>query len=349
MNTDRNWWQKVTLEEVLSNKDLFRKFAYRDCSYFKKRFPDWIKNVIELVNWNKSDSTTELVWCYINKLTEYPKCPVCGNNITKFYRFCKGYVDHCSKKCGFKTRTNSFWNTCLEKYGVKSHMKVEHLKVKYKSALKEKYDVENVFQLKSVKEKICKTTLKKYDVKHISLTKEFQIKRKNTIFKKYGTTYPPYTLESNYKRKLTCLEKYGVEHPMHVAEIAEKNFIKNKKPPKWHTYTLPSGKNIRIQGYEHWALDILLQTYKENDIVTRKTDIEKYIGKIWYLHNGVMRRYYPDFYIISKRLIIEVKSEWLATQDIEKIKLKKEAASSNFQFEFMIFNKKGVLLQIQNS
>lgn len=36
---------------------------------------------------------------------------------------------------------------------------------------------------------------------------------------------------------------------------------------KYKEYTLPSGEIVKCQGYENFALDILLKTYKEKDII----------------------------------------------------------------------------------
>jgi len=85
-----------------------------------------------------------------------------------------------------------------------------------------------------------------------------------------------------------------------------------KKAYKWKEYTLPSGKIIKIQGYKHFALELLLQIYNENDIITDKKDIPK----IWYTSCGIKKLYYPDFYIPNNNLLIEVKSEYIFNKHI---------------------------------
>jgi hypothetical protein len=51
-------------------------------------------------------------------------------------------------------------------------------------------------------------------------------------------------------------------------------FLKNNKHRlDWKDYTMPSGKIIRVQGYEIFALDLLLRTYKEEDLIINLKEI----------------------------------------------------------------------------
>lgn len=50
----------------------------------------------------------------------------------------------------------------------------------------------------------------------------------------------------------TNLEKYGVKHLMKKPDYLDEML---KKTFKFKNYTLPSGNIIKIQGYEHFALD----------------------------------------------------------------------------------------------
>lgn len=104
------------------------------------------------------------------------------------------------------------------------------------------------------------------------------------------------------------------------------------------SYKLPSGKIVFVQGAEDSVLTDLLENYRESDIVIEDDKIERCIGKIFYKSlNGKIKRYYPDFYIRSENMIIEVKSSY--TYKIhEKInKLKQQAClSSGYRFKFVI-------------
>lgn len=67
---------------------------------------------------------------------------------------------------------------------------------------------------------------------------------------------------------------------------------------------LPSGRVEKIQGYEGFTINNLLDNgYQENDIITSNKQIEKYTGKIFYFdkfENNRKKKYYPDIYIFRK-------------------------------------------------
>jgi len=100
-------------------------------------------------------------------------------------------------------------------------------------------------------------------------------------------------------------------------------------------YKMPSGNNIRIQGYEHIALDELVKKYQELDIITER----KKVPTIKYTFKNKQLRYYPDIYIVSENKIIEVKSTW--TYNINLIKNIHKALAVRklgYDFEFWIYD-----------
>jgi len=147
--------------------------------------------------------------------------------------------------------------------------------------------------------------------------------------------------EINKKREETCMSTYGVSNVSQDSEILEKI---RKNCFQLKDYILPSGRIVKIQGYENFALDLLFkQGYVEKDLLIEDKDIENQIGKIWY--SNKKHRYLPDIYIISENKIIEVKSEWTFMLDRDKILLKKQGCiNMGMKFEFMVFNKKYILL-----
>ena len=76
-------------------------------------------------------------------------------------------------------------------------------------------------------------------------------------------------------------------------------------------YVLPSGKLIKIQGYENKTLDKFLKYYNENDLVIGAKNIFNEIGRIDYYdrESDKNRVYIPDMYIKSTNTIIETKSD----------------------------------------
>lgn len=133
----------------------------------------------------------------------------------------------------------------------------------------------------------------------------------------------------------TCLINNGVKNPTQNIDILHKSFNNGKR---FKEYKMPSGKIIKIQGYENIALDELINIYLENDINTGK-----YTPRIKYLKcNDINEHYYfPDIFIKSINKIIEVKSTWIYNKDLEINTLKANACKNNgYKFEFWIYDKK---------
>lgn len=161
-----------------------------------------------------------------------------------------------------------------------------------------------------------------------------QTKRKETCLERYGVEH--FTQQENYKeyfnreinskidyktknenKRNTCLERYGVYHISQVSWIHEK-----QQKYKWKDYILPSGKIIKIQGYENYALYDLLKIYNEDEIITQRKDIPT----IWYITPDKKKhRYFADFWIPKDNLIVEVKSEYTLGDNIEINLLKFDA------------------------
>lgn len=141
--------------------------------------------------------------------------------------------------------------------------------------------------------------------------------------------------------RVGVFKKYGYNNAMQNEKVFKKG---QKSSFKFKDYIMPSGKKIQIQGFEDLALTVLLKKYEENDLIIGVKNIQKKIGKIFYIENGVQRRYYPDIYIESENKIIEVKSNWTYKKSETKNNLKKQKCLElNFQFAFMIFfNRKSV-------
>jgi len=102
-------------------------------------------------------------------------------------------------------------------------------------------------------------------------------------------------------------------------------------------FQFPSGKIIRIQGYENIALEELLEKFEEKDIFVGKEIINE-VGKIHYHENGVEHRYFPDIFIKSINTIFEVKSQFTYKQKKKRNLLKMNAClEKGLKFEFLIY------------
>lgn len=108
-------------------------------------------------------------------------------------------------------------------------------------------------------------------------------------------------------------------------------------------YTLPSGKQIYLQGYENFMLDYLLSVEKiyEDDIITKRKDVPE----IWINDkNGKRRRHYVDFYIKSQNRCIEVKSTFTNQEKNNVFEKQKAGKDLGLNYEIWIFDKNGNIL-----
>lgn len=251
-----------------------------------------------------------------------------------------------------------FKQTCQNKYGAEHPSQSEEIKEKKKQTSQDKYGVDNPFQNEEIKGKIKQTMLEKFGVEHSSQSEEIKEKKKQTSQHKYGVEHPFQSKMVKEKIKQTCqhkygvknpfqseeikekiklrnLDKYGVEHHMHVPEIADKC---SKSLYLTKEYTLPSGKILQIQGYEHFALDELVTLYREDDIINGKPNVPE----IWYQdENGKKHRHYVDIFIPSKQLCIEVKSTWTAEKKKDNIFLKQTAGKKlGYNYEIWVYDEK---------
>jgi hypothetical protein len=163
-------------------------------------------------------------------------------------------------------------------------------------------------------------------------------RREETNYVTYGDT--SFTRTDAYKeaKKETCLAKYNVEHPMQNAEVFERQEMKSMC---FKDYTLPSGKTVKIQGYENYGLDYLLKSYTEEQIaIGRKNQPEIW----WNDAKGKKHRYYCDFYIPHEDMVIEVKSTWTYEKgkECEKLARQREATlADGHAYMMLVFTERG--------
>ena len=235
--------------------------------------------------------------------------------------------------------------TNLEKYGFENPLQREEIKEKSKQTCLKKYNVEHVSQCESVKNKIRETNLENYGVNYGFQNENVKEKIKTTNLEKYGVKHNLQRQEIKEQIRETNMIKYGVEYSMQCPEIMEKQ-IKNSYYLK--DYNLPSGKIIKIQGYEHFALDELTQkeNINEEDIVTGTINVPT----IWYNDlNNKKHRHYVDIFISSKNKCIEVKSTWTFTKQKDIIFLKQSAAKElGYLYEIWVYDNKGNKVEFYN-
>jgi len=180
--------------------------------------------------------------------------------------------------------------------------------------------------------------------KHKQITKKFWTQKNR---ERFGKQIKEKWAVEEYRKKQTDErierwkdEEYRKNHSDKMIEkwkdeeYANKHF---KSTTNYKELTLPSGRVVKLQGYEPQVLEQLLTEYNEHDIYCEVKSINNELGKILYNFEGKERRYYPDFYIKSTNTIIEVKSQWTFDKWKEKNLAKEQAClQQGFNFEFMI-------------
>lgn len=280
---------------------------------------------------------------HLNKGSHYKvrcKCDICGSIKTlKYQDYNKNISKYKFYSCSRKCAQQKTENTNLKKYGVKNISENNEIKSKIKEANIKKYGVDNPSKSDIIKNSKKETNIKNSGFDNPMKNKLTLERAQNTNIKKYGGKSPLCDKKNIEKSEKTCIERYGVKNAMQNTDI----ILKNKKSNyNLKEYIFPSGKKVSIQGYENRAIDLLLKSYDENDIVVRDKNIECFIGEIWYTgEDNKLHRYYPDIFIISENKIIEVKSDWTYQLHKNMNLLKKEACiNSGINFEFFVFNKK---------
>jgi hypothetical protein len=137
------------------------------------------------------------------------------------------------------------------------------------------------------------------------------------------------------KYESTCMVRYGVRNVSQDPVIFEKIVKKSYTGKK---YNFKSGKVLRIQGYEGFAIDDLLdEKISEHDLFFGKD-----IPSFSYIDdNNIQHVYHPDIFVKSLNLIVEVKSDYTYTKELRKNYLKFcKVVETGYRLRIMIYNDK---------
>ena len=226
--------------------------------------------------------------------------------------------------------------TNIDRYSYENPGQVPEIKEKIKKYNIDKYQVEYTFQANEVKEKIIETNLKRYGVKNPLQCRDIKNKQETTLYYNYSVTNPSQSIEIQNKKILTSNERYGTDYPCQNPEIADKCSINSYKIKK---YKFPSGKEVKVQGYEPFALDELVKNFNENNIVVGCCNVPK----IKYLdENGKQHIHFVDIFIPSLNRCIEVKSTWTMEKKKDCVFLKQKSAKNlGYEYFIWVYDKKG--------
>ena len=231
--------------------------------------------------------------------------------------------------------------TNLKNLGYEYSSQNPEVKEKVKATNIKNLGCENPAQNAEVKEKMKATNIKNLGCEYPMQNEEVKEKSKTTCFQKYGYECPLQNADVKEKSKVTCLNIYGSEIPMQNSEVFKRS---QNTAFKRKLFTFASGVEIYIQGYEAFALDLLItQGVKEEDLLLGFDTMPR----IMYESDGKIHRYYPDIFIPSQSKIVEVKSEYTYDTHRDVTHLKIQACHvAGFNAEIWIFSGKGELLRV---
>jgi len=276
------------------------------------------------------------------------KCKTCNSVI-----LLDVYQNYCSRKCSNNDLdvVNKMRNT----WENKDDSEIETIQTKRKNTNIKKYGIDIASKLLEVIEKNKQSHIKNWG-DYAMRDKEILNKRKTTCIQKYGgvgmasefiyqkikkTNTEKYGVEyysqsDNWYKKCveTAIEKYGKEW---VSKVDNINAKQQSGGYSYYDFEFPSGKVVRVQGYEPRVLAKLIIDYDEDDIVVGVQNIIDAIGFFHYFYENETHRYYPDIYIKSENQVIEVKSIYTFNKEKDKNLLKRQSVlDKEINFKFII-------------
>lgn len=246
-------------------------------------------------------------------------CVICGKN-TVWNSSGAFYPIYCSKKCALFGYS--------KKYGVENIAHVKIFQKKKENTCINRYGVTTISQAPCIKQKM-KDNWKQRTKEQIQNRSN---KIKETCIQKYGVDSPMKVNSIKQQMHQTMLDKYGVEHALQNKELLDKAIENNLFTYK--TYKLPSGKVLRLQGYEPQFLDFL---FNNNIILENDIQYEPFGIEYKDINNNI-RYYFPDFYISKFNLIVEVKSKWTDQFDINIEQKRKSILNAGYSYLKVIDN-----------
>lgn len=333
---------KCGRETSVSYSNFSRYNACKDCS---RRWT--IKDVTDFMEERgcKFTSTdSEEFVTNTNKVSYVCVCGLEGTNNWKSFKNGSRCVE-CTKQL--------IQNTCMVLYGTDNPSKNEDIKKKIRDTTKEHFGEEFAMRVEELKQRSIQTNISNHGGQHNLALPETREQADIAYVTKYGDRFG-HVKEHREKSQTTSmrlyggktytispvgrqnrLERTGYEHPSQNPETFFKQQAASylNKP-----YICPSGKIVFIQGYEGFALrDIFFHDIQEEDV-----KIGREITSIPYEFEGKSRNYFPDIYIESLDLLIEIKSTWTYKKDYEKNIKKFQAAAQLHNFVLWVYDPKGI-------
>lgn len=283
---------------------------------------------------------------------------LCGHPL-RFYQHTHKYAKSCGDpKCVGKlvSATKKSWTTEQKKRDSKNKSAA--------AALRTDEDI------KKQQQKTNKTCLERYGVSWPAQTTQQKTNSKKTKLEKYGNEFYANSKQTSAswqaktaedislivdKRRATCLERFGVENAL-LKPIAKINSAKSNSLGR--EYTMPSGRVIRVRGYEDVVITKLLEQYSEAQLAVDDR-LQKYLLPVFEYKDKSRNylKYYPDIYIPLENKIIEVKSRWwwdgngntkYANRLAKNLNKRKAVLEKGYAYEVWLFENKNNYKVLKN-
>jgi hypothetical protein len=229
-------------------------------------------------------------------------CDICGKELIRPY---KQYLKYHTNGCDLcnQCKDKKAKQTCIDKYGVPTHMLVPEIQQKQQHTIQNKYGVDNISQSEEVKQKKKQTCMDNYGVENPMFSNTIREKLEKTNIEKYGCKSPMQNNNVRKRAELTNIERYGVKNPMQNIQIKTKSLLTLYK----HHNTPTSSQQLKL--YE-----IIKTKYKDAEINypfgicsldificinNIKIDVE-YDG--WYFHQDQQKDIKRDKFLQSQGL-----------------------------------------------
>ncbi len=309
------------LKKLVSDFLALKTYSVNPLVAFLRNNPEEYK-IMQSVTGEK-DRIVQSLWHFVYG-NDIPNCQRCGEEVV-FNDFNSGYDKFCCNSCS----SVNYWDNATDDF-------IKERTIKLKKTFLERTGEDWCSKTQEHRDKIKATSIKKFGCTHFTQNEEVINKSKETFDKLYGGQGAASPLIAE-KIKSTTLKNHGVEYAWQIPGVQDK-IQASRFALK--DYVFPSGRIEKVQGYEPRALDmLLLEGISEEDIVVSRQDISDLIGPIFYEKNGQKSRYFPDFYIKSLNLVVEVKSLFTYNgYDHDEVLLKREATIAlGFNYRFMVF------------
>ncbi len=286
----------------------------------------------------------------------------CGETHTSTWRLFKNGA-RCMQCTIEKTR-----QTCIKKFGEDNPAKVQEIKDKIVATMRERYDKNYAMQVKKFVDKNIATNKANHGGQHNLTLAHIRQASVDTFEQKYNGkfgTIPEHQEKARQAiRALTGEESgyiiggkwfgdrmeqlHGARHSQQIPKCRAKAM---KTAMSTKHYIMPSGNIVDVQGYEPYALEDILINHiddlnvKEDDVITGCIEVPTIAYRIpGYDEPHV---YYPDIYIKSLNLLIEIKSTWTFSKTPEMNRAKFLTTSmSGYDFEVWIYDDKGNRVEV---